>query len=155
VTIAVQEDGRGIGRVGVDRPTSPGPLADYVEGKAPWCSDFVSWVYRVAGVPFTGGYQGGWLLPTNTAIQGWYESRGAWVGRDSEEFASYEPRAGDYLRLSSSTWGHSAIVDRVEGDTLYTVEGNNRGVVRRNRIRRFRESERIQGFGRIDALSGV
>jgi hypothetical protein len=155
VSVATREDGHALVEVGSDRPSSPGPLASFVEEEAPWCSDFVSWVYRVAGVPFTGGYHGGWLVPTNAAIQRWYEARGAWVGRDSPEFATYEPRPGDYLRVTTNRWGHSAIVDRVEGDTLYTIEGNARGAVRRNRYRHFRDNERLAGFGRVEALVGL
>ncbi len=152
VTVAVHEDGHGLGDVGSDRPANPGPLAVFVEDEAPWCSDFVSWVYRVAGIPFTGGYQGGWLVPTNAAIQRWYEAHGAWVSRDTPDFATYEPQPGDYLRVTTNRWGHSAIVDHVEGDTLYTIEGNARGVVRRNRYRHFRDNERLAGFGRVEAL---
>jgi hypothetical protein len=127
-------------------------FGEVVGDGTPWCSDFVSWVYRIAGVPFTGGYDGGWLLRTNAAIERWYESRHGWIARGSPEFAHYEPSPGDYLRVSTERWGHSAIVHHVDGDTLYTVEGNVGGHVRKIRYRNFRDNERIAGFGRVEAL---
>ncbi len=114
-----------------------------------WCSDFVSWVYRAAGVPFSGGYEGGWLLTNNLAIRHWFERRGWWVQKHGPEWASFQPRPGDYVRIRTRRWGHSAIVRFVEGDTLHVIEGNAGGRVRLTRYARFREHERIDGFGLV------
>jgi hypothetical protein len=43
--------------------------------------------------------------------------------------------------------GHSAIVRRVEGDTLYTVEGNYDGEVGLGRVTGWREDRRVDGVG--------
>lgn len=150
VAIALAEDGRDLASVGREREASglqPGALARYVTRDGLWCSDFVSWVYRAAGVPFTGGYEGGWLLTNNAAIRRWFERRGAWLDRTHPGYRSFTPQPGDYVRVSTPTWGHSAIVRAVEGDTLHAIEGNARGRVHLVRYRRFRDHERIEGFG--------
>lgn len=147
VAVALAEDGRELASVGVARGRYPGPLSTYVRSSDLWCSDFVSWVYRAADVPFTGGYEGGWMLTNNVAIRRWFARRGWWVEKNGREWARFQPRPGDYVRIRTRTWGHSAIVSHVEGDTLHVIEGNAGGRVRRTRYSRFREHERIDGFG--------
>src|SRR5690606_20892186 len=92
-------------RVGAELIAEPYPLSRYLRPSEMWCSDFVSWVYRVAGVPFTGGYFGGWLLPNNHAIRGWFQRRGRWVDHDSAQWATVSPRFGDYVRFHTRS-GH-------------------------------------------------
>lgn len=150
VGLASAEDGRDLANVGRGRASmEPGPLARYVAPGGLWCSDFVSWVYRAAGVPFTGGYHGGWMLPNNVAIRRWFVRRSAWVAHDDAGYRSFAPSPGDYVRIRTSTWGHSAIVRAVVGDTLHLVEGNARGHVRLIRYEHFRQHERIEGFGLV------
>jgi len=152
VGLASAEDGRDLANVGRSRASlEPGPLARYVTPGALWCSDFVSWVYRAAGVPFTGGAHGGWMLPTNAAIRRWFVRRSAWIERGDVGYGSFTPSPGDYVRISTPTWGHSAIVRSVQGTTLHLVEGNARGHVRLIRYERWREHARIEGFGLIRA----
>jgi hypothetical protein len=148
VEVALAEEGHRLEQVGAMRFEAPGPLSHWVSGIL-WCSDFVSWVYRVAGAPFTGGYGdgGGWQLTSNTTIRAWYQRHHAWVDHDSPEWSTFRPRAGDYLRISTPTWGHSAIVRYVEGSTLYTIEGNASGRVVTTHYRDFRSHSRIDGFG--------
>jgi hypothetical protein len=148
VHLATAETGRSLAAVGEARAGGePGPLSRYVPEGGLWCSDFVSWVYRAAGVPFTGGYEGGWLLTNNVAIRRWFERRHLWVQHGSPEWHAFEPRPGDYVRLHGRRWGHSAIVRYVVGDTLYLVEGNAGRRVRLTRYRDFRHRDRIDGFG--------
>jgi len=66
-------------------------------------------------------------------------------------YGSFTPSPGDYVRISTPTWGHSAIVRSVQGTTLHLVEGNARGHVRLIRYERWREHARIEGFGLIRA----
>ncbi|MDQ3032551.1 MAG: CHAP domain-containing protein [Myxococcota bacterium] len=160
VALASAERGRDLASVGVTRARYPGPLSLDVRPGGLWCSDFVSWVYRAAGVPFTGGSEGGWLLPTNLAIRRWFERRGWWVSKEGPGWSRFEPRPGDYVRLRTRTWGHSAIVRAVEGDTLHVIEGNAGGRVRLTSYPHYRTHDRIDGFGlpttpgdRIDAVS--
>ncbi len=149
VQIAVAEDGHDLASVGAARALAPGPLRQYVRAGGLWCSDFVSWVYRAAGVPFTSGYEGGWMLPNNVAIQRWFQRQGAWVARGTQGFGTFQPRPGDYVRIDTPTWSHSAIVRYVEGDILYAVEGNAGGYVHVTTHRRWRADTRIEGFGLV------
>lgn len=147
VHLATAEAGRELETVGKSLIGDPGRLSQYVRAGGLWCSDFVSWVYRAAGVPFTGGTQGGWLLGNNVMIRGWFQRRGLWVQRGTPEYESFTPRPGDYVRLHGNRWGHSAIVRYVIGTTLYLVEGNAGHRVRLTSYRNFRGRERIDGFG--------
>ena len=132
VEVGLAEVGHDLASIGASRTEAPGPLSDWVSGVL-WCSDFVSWVYRVAGV--------------NTTIRSWYERRHAWIDHGSTEWSTFRPRPGDYVRIHSPTWGHSGIVRYVEGDTLYTIEGNASGRVITTHCPHYRTHERIDGFG--------
>jgi hypothetical protein len=147
VGVALAEEGRDLSAVGTRRTSAPGPLASFLRPDELWCSDFVSWVYRVAGVPFTGGYHGGWHLTNNHMIRAWYVRRGMFVEKDSREWNGFMPRPGDYVRIHTRTWGHSAVVRYATESTLYTVEGNAGGHVVTTHYRNWREHERIDGFG--------
>lgn len=144
VRVARAEVGRTLAFVGSERRLAPGPLAPHVPANDLWCSDFVSWVYAVAGAPLSGGDAGGWLVRTNGAMRRWFERRGLFVPREASEAG---PRPRDYVRIRNATWGHSAIVDHVEGDTLFLVEGNAGGKVRATRYPSWRADARIDGFG--------
>lgn len=145
VMIGRAEEGHERAEVGAARgDLAPGPLSSWVPLGGLWCSDFVSWVYRAAGASFTGGYAGGWLLPTNAMIRRWYEQRRTWVAASDPAFT---PSPGDYVRIRTSEWGHSAIVSHVEGSTLHTIEGNASGRVHLVRYLHYRTHERVDGFG--------
>lgn len=148
VEVALAEQGHHLAEVGTSRAEPPGPLSRWVSGTL-WCSDFVSWVYRAAGVPFSGGYGdgGGWQLTSNTTIRAWYRRHHAWVDHDAADWDTFRPRPGDYVRVSTPTWGHSAIVRYVEGNTLFAVEGNASGRVALTHYDNFRTHTRIDGFG--------
>lgn len=145
VRVARGEVDRTLPFVGAERRLAPGPLAPHVPANDLWCTDFVAWVYAVAGAPLSGGDAGGWLVRTNGAMRRWFERRGLFVAGDALD--RFEPRPGDYVRIRNDTWGHSAIVDHVEGETLFLVEGNAGGKVRATRYPRWRENPRIDGFG--------
>ncbi len=148
VRIARAEVGHDLRSVGAEAEMSyPGPLRSFVPDDALWCSDFVSWVYRAAGVPLSGGYEGGWLVTNNNSVRGWFEDRGLWVDHNAPAFRTFDPLPGDYVRVRTATWGHSAIVERVEGDTLHLIEGNAGGRVRAVAYRHFRTHPKIDGFG--------
>lgn len=147
VGVALAEAGHDLPGVGASRRDGPGPLSRFVPADGLWCSDFVSWVYRVAGVPFTGGYGGGWHLTNNHMVRAWYVRRGAFVEQGSAAWRHVQPLPGDYVRIHTRTWGHSAIVRTVSGGTLYTIEGNAGGRVITTRYPSWRTHERIDGIG--------
>lgn len=147
VAVAREQVGRELPTIGLERLDYPGALQDHLPVDELWCTDFVAWVYKVAGVPLGGGYEGGWLVTNNRALRIYFERRGLWVDKLDPAFATFEPKPGDYVRIRTRTWGHSAIVERVEGDTLHIIEGNARGVVRATAYRHFRTHRKIDGFG--------
>jgi len=84
------------------------------DGYASWCTEFVSYVYRKAGMPLHQGYYEFWCHPTFDYLREWFE--------DKEEFldfhggysrSSYTPRIGDYLNKDEThgdTEGHSMLI---------------------------------------------
>lgn len=148
VFLASREAQRGPQWVGRSRE-DVSALREHIEPGQMWCSDFVSWIYQQAGVPFTGGYDGGWHLTNNFAIRRWFQERELWIDRDHPAWDTFEPQAGDYLRMHTRSGnGHSGIVRyTTPRGVLYTVEGNVGNRVRLRRWSRFRERRRIDGFG--------
>ncbi len=66
-------------------------------------------------------------------VQGsqWFRDRGLWQDRD------YEPRPGDIIFFDwdggqDGSADHVGIVERVQGDHVYTVEGNSDDQCRQN-----------------------
>lgn len=149
VAIAQDQIGRARRDVGADLGRHPFALRRYLMEGEWWCGDFVSWVYEAAGVGFTSGAAGGWLIANNVALRAWFEQRGQWIGRGSAAFATYEPRPGDYVRFHTDLAGHAGIVHHVSDDTLYTIEGNVGARVEAGRYFHFRNNRLIDGFGSL------
>ncbi len=147
VAIAVHEENRGPDEVGEDLTVYPYKLNNYLKKDEAWCSEFVSWVYRIANDPFTGGSVGGWMLKGSRSIKSWFILHRTFVGRTSALWSTFAPAPGDYIRYNNSFGGHSGIVRYVLGNTLYTVEGNVGNRVRLRAIKNWRDREDIDGFG--------
>ena len=108
--------------------------------REPWCADFVSWVLRAAGRPFTGGASGGWRLAWTPDVRAWF------LARDR-----YRPRLVAVPAPGDVVWfghGHVGIVRRAGPDLLETIEGNADDAVRVRRYPGWRADTRIDGFGR-------
>lgn len=145
--IAVPEEGRNAEEVGMDREEYPFVLAEYYNGRGGWCSEFVSWAYLAAGYPFTGGYEGGWMLGGSVSIREWFRENARFATRSNSDWQTFVPSPGDYIRYDNEYGGHSGIVRYVSGDDLYTVEGNVNDRVMLRRIRDWRGRSDIDGFG--------
>jgi hypothetical protein len=118
-----------------------------------WCADFVSWVYKQAGTPFTGGASGGWRIPAAVGIANWMKAHGVWFDNES---GSGDPKPGDAIYFSHSHSGatggandHIGIIEKVDGDTLTTIEGNSGNAVNRNTYPGYRSNAEIIGWGRM------
>ncbi len=115
-----------------------------------WCADFVSWVYKQAGTPFTGGWAYSWQIPAVYDLKVWFKEKGVYHSRTN---TSYTPRPGDvvffnwYGYTNSRTGNHVGIVKKVSGTTLYTIEGNSSDMVRERTYYNFRGNGDIVGFG--------
>jgi len=100
----------------------------YSGGGKNWCSEFVSWVYKEADVPFNGGRKGGWLLVDTGKIRRWFKKKKAYIDRNDSDWDTFVPSPGDYVfigRVGNSKRKHSGLVHRVCGNDLHTIEGNN------------------------------
>jgi hypothetical protein len=104
-----------------------------------WCSEFVSWCYMKAGVPFKGGRKNldlcfkPWNLTNTRQIIKYFKRYHRYY--EIEDLpGDITPRPGDYVFISNTegTRAHSGIAKGVivEDDgteTLVCLEGNNRG----------------------------
>ena len=71
VEIAAAELAKGPNDVGNNLDVYPFGLGRYIDPEEAWCSEFVSWVYKIANNPFDGGTFGGWMLDSHTKIKNW------------------------------------------------------------------------------------
>jgi hypothetical protein len=154
VSAAMAEKGRGPNEVGKDLTSYPFKLNNYLYAGEAWCSEFVAWVYRVAGHPFTGGSEGGWMLKGSTQIRSWFVSNKTFVYRNDAGWSSLTPSPGDYIRYNNSSGGHSGLVHSVSGTTLYTVEGNVSNQVKHRTISNWKSYSSIDGIGRLGLACG-
>lgn len=140
VGLAEQLLARGIVEQPPGSNSSPEILV-FSDGNAePWCADFVSWVLKETGRPFTGGASGGWRLAWTPDIRDWFNARGRYRTR-----AVAQPEPGDVIWFGR---GHVGFVRRVQGDRIETIEGNAGDAVRLRVYERWRANPAIDGFGR-------
>jgi hypothetical protein len=94
-------------------------VSDPAGEKFRWCVVFIWWVMRKAGVPST-------VFPKAAGVfwvrDNWFEPR------DRYKAASSKPEVGDLVVFKSS---HIGIVEQVDANTIFTVEGNAGDRVRR------------------------
>ncbi|MGV9778123.1 CHAP domain-containing protein, partial [Streptosporangium sp. NPDC003464] len=103
---------------------------------APWCDMVIAWAADKAGVAdFVGQFA--WT-PSHAR---WFETRGAWSG---------EPEPGALVFFDWSGGkdikgiDHVGVVERVDGGTIHTIEGNVDGVWLR---RKTRDESKVVGYG--------
>lgn len=154
----VMEDPIGCDNANTSAPGDCGPEVNkYTDSHLEWwCADFISWVVREAGTPFTGGLSGGWRIPSVDNLRAWVAQNGTYFTNG----ASAAPQPGDFYFLAENRNGtldyvHVGIVDRVEGETLYTISGNanvdnyNGVGVGAATFTNYKTTTRIAGFGRM------
>jgi hypothetical protein len=127
VKIALAELGTNEG--GTD---NAGPSCKYQGTGCPpgemWCADFVSWVYKQAGAPFTGGADGGWRIAATSSLQEWFMKNGTWITNPGQPMKVDDPTApqpGDVVVYSD----HTNIVVSYDGKSVKTVGGNQSNAV--------------------------
>jgi len=117
-----------------------------------WCADFVSWVYKQAGTPFTGGSSGGWRIPSVDDVEKYIAKNGTFTVNNP---SAPDPRPGDVYIIGSPADGtHIGIVVKVEGGNLHTISGNTSIENYRNGVgvgettyTDFKNNQRIVGYG--------
>lgn len=105
------------------------PGTKYSEGVSePWCADFVSWIYKQAGMPFVNPNSGSWRIPGTVTLREYYQSMGKFRAAGS----GYAPRVGDIILYDNpSPFGqHTNIVVSNDGGIITTVGGNEPGGIR-------------------------
>lgn len=91
-------------------------------GRVEWCATFVSYVADKAGLIADG------KVPKHASCAmgvSWFNERGKYKPRSS----GYTPQAGDIIYFDWSGGGtggdHVGLVEKVEGNTVHTIEGNS------------------------------
>lgn len=111
-----------------------------------WCADFVSWVYKEAGSPVTGGQSGGWRIAGAVMLADWFRQNGLWTQRTDNSFT---PQPGDVvLFYFGRTGDHIGIIEKTDGNTLHTIEGNTSNGVDRRQYPNYLNNSEIIGWGR-------
>lgn len=94
-----------------------------------WCNMFVSWCAAQAGVSTE-------IIPKMAYVPStanWFDQKGQY--KNSKAFGgNYIPQAGDIVLFDynhNTDSDHIGIVEKVEGNTLYTIEGNKNNMVQR------------------------
>jgi hypothetical protein len=117
------------------------PFLGSSSGEA-WCADFVSWVYKEAGSPFSGGSDGGWRLAGVSGLHQWLVDNGIWHNRGDGDV----PQPGDVVIFADDE--HTGIVEKTDGTTLDTIEGNTSNQVARRSYDDYAANGEIVGWGR-------
>lgn len=129
VKIALAELGTNEGNGGTP---NGGPSCKYQGTACPqdWCADFVSWVFKQAGVPFTTGADGGWRIAAATSVGDWFKANGTWIANPGKPVPVGDPSApkpGDVVVFADGS--HTNIVVSYDGKTVVTVGGNEANAV--------------------------
>ncbi|MGN8714068.1 CHAP domain-containing protein [Hornefia butyriciproducens] len=88
-------------------------------GRVEWCACFVSWCANQCGYIKAG------IVPKSASVAGyvnWYKSHGQWQKR------SYKPSPGDFIIFDwdgNGSVDHIGIVEKCDGKTVSTIEGNS------------------------------
>jgi len=116
----------------------------YTDGNSEaWCADFVSWVLKAAGHPFTGGSSGGWRIPGVLSVKAWFEKNNEFLPNNGKNV----PIPGDIVIHASGGNHHVNIVISVSGNTITIIGGNQS-----NSVSSYTENwhdSYIVGFGRV------
>lgn len=92
-----------------------------------WCADFVSWVMKEYGQPFTNPNRGSWRIPGTHTLKEYFMSTGRWHPYGD----GYQPKVGDIaIYDGDGPYGqHTNFIMRNESGLLTTVGGNEAGVI--------------------------
>lgn len=141
-------------------------LFETEDGYAAWCSEFVSYVYRKAGMPLHQGYSEFWCQPTFEWLREWFENKEEFVDYHAGAARdSYTPRIGDYLNKDAThgdNEGHSMLIlgpilgskNQWNGEVVI-IEGNVDGSGHENKrvrltTKNISENEELRGVGKLD-----
>lgn len=109
------------------------------KNRVEWCACFVSWCANQCGY-----IKSGTITKFSSCAVGveWFKGKKQWQKR------SYKPKAGDIIFFDWGGDGHSdhvGIVEKCDGSTVFTIEGNNGDSCKRSRYPA--NSGEILGYG--------
>ncbi|MDR0959459.1 MAG: CHAP domain-containing protein [Propionibacteriaceae bacterium] len=103
----------------------------YSEGvEEDWCSDFVSWVYNEADLPFTNPNSYSWRIPGIYTLEQYFVEEGVYA-----DPLEYVPHFGDVMLYNGSEAegtvyeGHTNLVLGVFDGQLVTIGGNQEDLI--------------------------
>lgn len=92
VNVAKQEYEKNNGKLAFNGSNIAYPGSDYSNGVIEhWCADFVSWVYKQAGIPFTDG-QDGWLIRGVSGLIDYFKNKQIFIA-----LGQGDPQPGDAI----------------------------------------------------------
>ena len=104
-----------------------------------WCACFVSWCADQCGLIENGTFP---RFSLCSAGMSWFQTNGKWQGN------TYQPSPGTIIFFDWNGDGnpdHVGIVEKCEGERVYTVEGNSGDMVRQRNYEM--DSRIILGYG--------
>jgi hypothetical protein len=105
------------------------PGTKYSQGSnEAWCANFVSWIYKEAGVSLVNPNSGSWRIPGTFTLREYYQSINKFHAADS----GYSPKVGDIMLYDNpSSFGqHTNIIIALNGNNVTTIGGNEPGGIR-------------------------
>ncbi len=113
--------------LGISETSSPVNYLKYTGGTAEaWCGDFLSWVFKEAGKPFTGGASGGWRIAMASGVRDWFKANGVWIDNTAANRASNPPKPGDVFYYNHE---HVNMMVSGTGNAIKIVGGNQSNAV--------------------------
>ncbi|MGI8330275.1 CHAP domain-containing protein [Actinomadura scrupuli] len=103
---------------------------------APWCDMFIAWAADKAGVAGSVGQ-----FASTQEHAAWFQQQHAWGTKPQPGALVFYSWSGS---KSISDIDHVGLVERVEGGTLHTIEGNTEGV---HLMRQTRDTDAVVGYG--------
>jgi hypothetical protein len=128
-----------------------------IDFPASWCMAFVYWCVEKAELrlPDITGGKSSPLVRTGGVLKQWNEidTRAASLFGTTKKFRFSEPKAGDiFIQDHGKGLGHTGFVERVQGEKIFTIEGNTNDTGSREGYevcRRVRDISGCKGFIRI------
>lgn len=119
-----------------------------------WCASFVSWVFKEAGEPFSGGISGGWMRPGVSDMQAMFQNTG---GLEYFAVGTKAPQLGDvafYIGAQTPDSGSTSHVNIVievneQEGTMVTIGGNESNRVKQSTRPIELGALSLVGFGRV------
>ena len=117
--------------------------------REPWCADFISWIMREAGAPLVNPHSGGWRIPGVLTLREYYQDQNRY-----QPAGEYRPQLGDVAIFVGKNTAdpfsgqHTSLVLAVDGDTMTTIGGNERGRLRVSTQSIKAGEKGLVGFGR-------